>query len=47
MALEDWFGKNGGMIPVTIEDGDQKVRRRLMIGSILKFTNKASLEHVQ
>ena len=41
MALEEWFGKNGRLVPSSIEDmvrkGKEKLDGRL---KVLKLTNK-------
>ena len=48
MALEDWFGKNGGTIPVTIEDVVRKDEKEID-GRIkmLKLADKALWEAVE
>ena len=47
VALEDWFGRNGGMIPATIEDvvkkGEEKLDERI---KMLKLADKGGWEAV-
>ena len=47
VALEDWFGKNGGAIPLSIEDmvrkGEEKLDERI---KILKLGDKGGWEAV-
>ena len=44
VALEDWFGKNGGVIPLSIEDvvrkGEEKLNERI---KMLKLADKRRL----
>ena len=47
VALEDWFGRNGGAIPSSIEDmvrkGEEKLDKRI---KMLKLANKGGWEVV-
>ena len=47
VALEDWFGKNGGLIPSSIEDvvrkGEEKLDERI---KMLKLADKGGWEAV-